>query len=80
MIDSCLELQKPNQPYNRVWSWTLWTADIPVPKDVKGDFKICVKATDSSYNTQPEKVAHIWNLRGVLCNSWHCINVQKNPK
>ena len=36
---------------------------------------IC-KATDSSYNTQPETFGPIWNLRGVLGNAWHRIHVK----
>ena len=37
------------------------------------------KATDESFNTQPESAKGIWNLRGILNNSWHTINV-KMPK
>merc|ERR1719498_704967 len=37
------------------------------------------KATDESFNTQPESPASIWNLRGILNNSWHTIHV-KLPK
>ncbi len=37
---------------------------------------IC-KATDSSYNDQPESAAPIWNLRGVLMHSWHRITLRK---
>lgn len=34
------------------------------------------KATDESFNTQPESAASIWNLRGILNNSWHTVHVQ----
>ena len=34
------------------------------------------KATDESFNTQPESAASIWNLRGILNNSWHTIRVR----
>jgi sulfite oxidase len=37
---------------------------------------IC-KATDSSYNDQPESAAAIWNLRGVLMHSWHRVTLRK---
>jgi len=37
------------------------------------------KATDESFNTQPESPASIWNLRGILNNSWHTVHV-KLPK
>ena len=30
-----------------------------------------VKATDIDYNSQPENISTIWNLRGIINNSWH---------
>lgn len=35
---------------------------------------IC-KATDASYNVQPDSVAGIWNLRGINNNAWHRVSV-----
>jgi len=57
----------------RAWGWTLWTATLKVPADLKvGEkFEVACKAVDSSYNQQPEKVDTVWNLRGILNNSWH---------
>lgn len=69
------KLKQANQPLNRMWSWTLWTAEIPIPEDHNGSIEVCCKAVDSSYNTQPENVESIWNLRGVLNNSWYRINL-----
>ncbi len=40
-----------------------------------GKVSLVCKATDESYNTQPEAPEPIWNLRGVLCNSWHQVQV-----
>ena len=37
------------------------------------------KATDEAFNTQPESPKGIWNLRGILNNSWHTVRV-KLPK
>ena len=34
------------------------------------------KATDESFNTQPESAASIWNLRGILNNSWHSVKLK----
>ncbi|KPM44624.1 Sulfite oxidase [Neonectria ditissima] len=34
-----------------------------------------VKATDESYNTQPESHAATWNLRGNLATAWHRLEV-----
>lgn len=67
------ELQGENK-LHRAWAWKLWQATLPLPKGVDS-MQICVKAVDSSYNTQPDSVAPIWNLRGVLSNAWHRVNV-----
>jgi hypothetical protein len=37
---------------------------------------LCCKATDESFNTQPESPKGIWNLRGILNNSWHKVRVR----
>lgn len=37
---------------------------------------IVAKATDASYNTQPESVDAIWNLRGINFNAWPRVSVQ----
>ncbi|CAG2162289.1 unnamed protein product [Oppiella nova] len=69
------ELQQEDSPLNRTYSWTLWKANIPVPKEWKSGHKVelVCRATDSHYNIQPENVRNLWNLRGVLNNSWHRI-------
>jgi hypothetical protein len=67
-------------PYiaGRGWAWALWEATVPLPKGTKqgGSVKLVCKATDESYNTQPERAEPIWNLRGVNCNSWHAVSVK----
>jgi sulfite oxidase len=67
-----------DQRAGRAWGWTLWTATIKIPSGTKaGDtFQIACKAVDSSYNQQPEKIETVWNLRGILNNSWHKVNVK----
>jgi sulfite oxidase len=73
-------LQPPNQSYNRVWAWTLFSASLPIPAECKSkECDIICKAVDSAYNTQPETVAPIWNIRGVLTNSWHRVRVKPPP-
>jgi len=75
-------LQPSNQTFNRNWAWTQWKASIPIPEEylkTGGQLDICCKAIDSSYNVQPELIDPIWNLRGVLCNSWHHVNVTIDP-
>lgn len=67
------------QEYNKSWAWTLWEKTITVPKEHDGKMRVCVKAIDSSYNTQPDNPEAIWNVRGLLMNAWHCIqlNIEK---
>ena len=43
-------------------------------KDKEIQSIIC-KATDISYNTQPQESRSIWNLRGILNNSWHQVKI-----
>jgi len=40
--------------------------------------ELWVKAVDSCYNTQPENVENIWNLRGVLTTAYHRVIVNIN--
>jgi sulfite oxidase len=41
----------------------------------KGRAEVVVKATDESYNTQPEGYGGIWNARGNLSCAWHRVDV-----
>lgn len=63
------------QPLGKAWAWTLWKATVPVPAGARGKpgskFEVACKAVDSSYNQQPENATSVWNLRGILNNSWH---------
>lgn len=67
-----LESDKARHP--QAWGWTIWTAEVPVSKG-KSEVQLCVKAVDSQYNTQPENFENIWNLRGVLSNAYHRVNI-----
>lgn len=57
----------------RDYGWTLWSATLPLPPGGGGE--LVVKAVDSSYNVQPEGLAGVWNVRGVLNNAWHRVQV-----
>ncbi|CAM9501399.1 unnamed protein product, partial [Choristocarpus tenellus] len=71
------ELKPTSQPLNRTWAWTLWEASILIPKgSEKEGMKLVCKAVDSGYNVQPEQPGPIWNIRGVLSNSWHRVEVK----
>ncbi|KIH64664.1 mo-co oxidoreductase dimerization domain protein [Ancylostoma duodenale] len=72
---------------DHMWAWTLFRASIKIPKGVN-KMELVVKATDrcdedlfnppdfSAYNTQPETPAGIWNLRGLINNAWHRVEVE----
>nr|XP_057910935.1 sulfite oxidase, mitochondrial [Doryrhamphus excisus] len=61
-------------PPGRAWAWKLWELTAPLPPDAR-QLEIVCKAVDNSYNMQPDTVAPIWNLRGVLSNAWHRVKV-----
>ncbi|OQR84145.1 sulfite oxidase [Achlya hypogyna] len=65
------------QRYNRAWAWTPWTLDVDIDDNTK-ELNIVCKAIDSSYNVQPDTIAPIWNMRGVLNNAWHRVHVPIN--
>ncbi|CAH1640008.1 unnamed protein product [Spodoptera littoralis] len=69
------EMQTDDAPPQQHYSWTLWTARIPVRKGQK-EIELWAKATDSNFNTQPERFDDIWNIRGLLSNAYHRIKVQ----
>lgn len=61
----------PHSRPSRAWAWTLYEATLPLPEGFKGQLQLACKATDQSYNTQPEDVSSIWNIRGLVNNAWH---------
>lgn len=61
-------------PLGRAWAWKLWELTVPIPPDTR-ELEIVCKAIDNSYNMQPDTIAPIWNLRGVLSNAWHRVKV-----
>ena len=70
------------QQRGKAWAWTLWEATVALPTGARaGDTVVCVcKATDEAMNTQPERVAPIWNLRGLNCNAWGRVEVTLAPQ
>lgn len=65
---------------NHFWAWTRWSIEIPVPdsivKENGGHLEIVCRAFDSAYNSQPERADTIWNVRGVVNNSWHKVKLK----
>jgi sulfite oxidase len=71
------KLQKLPQQPDRAWAWSLFEARLPLPPGTQAgqQLELVCKAVDASYNTQPDSVAAIWNLRGVVNNAWHRVRV-----
>ncbi|XP_066527820.1 sulfite oxidase, mitochondrial isoform X2 [Hoplias malabaricus] len=65
----------PPPPPGRAWAWKLWEITIPLPEGAQ-ELELVCKAVDSSYNSQPDTVSPIWNLRGVLSTAWHRVKVK----
>jgi len=68
------DLKKLDQKPGREWAWSLFEAEVPIPRD-GSTMQLSCKAVDTSYNQQPEHPNTLWNLRGILNNSWHRVNV-----
>ncbi|KAL2610451.1 hypothetical protein R1flu_029024 [Riccia fluitans] len=54
------------------WAWVLWELNTTLAPPAT----IIAKAVDSAANVQPATVEEVWNLRGVLNNSWHEVHVK----
>ena len=67
-----------DQEIDRAWAWTLWNAEVKLPADAlsKKRATLVVRAVDSNCNQQPERVASVWNLRGILNNAYHNVSVE----
>ena len=63
---------------NKVYSWTRWSLEVPVEEKMvkNGSVEILCRAFDSAYNSQPERPETVWNVRGVVNNSWHRIKLR----
>ncbi|XP_067880703.1 sulfite oxidase, mitochondrial isoform X2 [Heterodontus francisci] len=73
------ELTGEKQDEGQAWAWKLWQLTVPLPKNRK-NLEIVCKAVDNHYSVQPDTVAPIWNLRGVLNNSWNRVKVTIESK
>jgi sulfite oxidase len=65
------------QESGKAWAWTFWSANLNVPRHLRdGDgLEIVCRAVDSSFNSQPERKDMVWNIRGILNNSWHRVTI-----
>jgi len=72
------DLIPSTQSDGRAWAWTHWAASVPLPRDLLKPgqvIELVCKATDSAYNSQPDSLSPVWNLRGVTNNAWHRIKI-----
>jgi len=72
------QLAPANSSDNKAWAWTRWQATVPIPSS-SDKLRLICKGVDSSFNVQPENVEGIWNLRGVLGNSWFRVDLPRSP-
>lgn len=64
--------QGGNQPFGRAWAWVFWECD-NIPAKVLEDgrtVEVSSKGVDTAFNTQPQYVDGMWNVRGLANNSW----------
>jgi len=60
-----------DQKFGRAWAWIFWECEVPAIVKEDGTVELASKAVDLAFNSQPESVAHGWNVRGLGNNSWH---------
>lgn len=60
-----------DQKFGRAWAWVFWECEVPATVKKDGTFELASKAVDMAFNSQPESVAHGWNVRGLGNNSWY---------
>ncbi len=56
-----------------MYTWMPWSASVTAPST--GNMQIVCRALDSQHNRQPEALEAVWNVRGLLNNSYHRVNV-----
>lgn len=67
----------PQQP-GKAWAWCHWQATLPLPAGTQPGSKVelVCRALDEACSAQPDSVAGLWNLRGVLNNAWHRVELE----
>jgi len=60
-----------NQKYGRAWAWVFWESEVEAVVNHDGKIKLASKAVDHAFNSQPENVCGLWNVRGLGNNTWH---------
>jgi sulfite oxidase len=65
-----------DQKFGRAWAWVFWECEVPASVKKDGTVEVASKAVDLAFNSQPESVAHGWNVRGLGNNSWHRASIR----
>lgn len=66
--------EKPNA-FGKMWCWIHYELDVSVQRLTQAS-EICVRAWDSSMNTQPEFPT--WNVMGMMNNAWFRVKIRKD--
>lgn len=81
--DLLVPAEHARPPRTRAWAWAPWSVSVPLPEELRakareqgGRIELLCKATDDNYNSQPDTVAPVWNIKGVLNNSWHRVQLK----
>ncbi len=69
-------VQGGDQKFGRAWAWVFWECEVPAKVKSDGTVTIASKAVDMAMNSQPERVDHGWNVRGLGNNSWYRADVK----
>ena len=69
------DLDQRSQPPGQAWAWTPWELVVDLTDVPDGVLNVCSKAVDDAYNSQPDSIPPIWNMRGLLNNAWFRSNV-----
>jgi len=61
-----------NQPLRRAWAWVFWECEVPAIVCEDGvSVELACKGVDMAFNTQPESMGGMWNVRGLVNNSYY---------
>ena len=60
------------QPLRRAWAWVFWECEVPAIVCEDGiTVELACKGVDMAFNTQPESMGGMWNVRGLVNNSYY---------
>jgi sulfite oxidase len=60
-----------DQKFGRAWAWVFWECELKALVNEEGKIKLASKAVDMAFNSQPDNICGLWNVRGLGNNSWY---------